>query len=135
MNIQLYSNRATEINLIDKNEIDGFDEIEEFGFMYEPRFSEEPSKKFDVFFGLRLKIKNSHLLLLEYESTFKLDDVVDEGFIDSHFPHVNAPAIAFPYMRAFVSTLLLNAGYDPIMLPSVNFSAMHKEKEAQKRNA
>ncbi|GKW51052.1 hypothetical protein NCCP2140_01050 [Pseudoalteromonas sp. NCCP-2140] len=129
MNIQLYTNKAKEINLLDKDQVEGFDEIDEFGFHYEPNFSEQTSDKFNIFFALRLKVKNSHLLLLEYESTFKLDRELDDEFIQSHFPHVNAPAIAFPYMRAFVSTLLLNAGYDPIMLPSVNFSAMYKDMQ------
>ncbi|WP_165743067.1 protein-export chaperone SecB [Pseudoalteromonas sp. Z9A6] len=129
MNIQLHINKAKEINLIDKDQVEDFDQIDEFGFHYEPKFSDKPSDKFDIFFALRLKIKNSHLLLLEYESTFKLDDKFDDEFVNSHFPHVNAPAIAFPYMRAFVSTLLLNAGYEPIMLPSVNFSAMYKDMQ------
>lgn len=131
MNIQLFANKAQEINLLGKDQIEGFDEIDEFGFRYEPKFSEQASNKFNILFGLRLKVKNSHLLLLEYESTFKLDNELDDEFIKSHFPQVNAPAIAFPYLRAFVSTLLLNAGFEPIMLPSVNFSAMYKDLKAK----
>ncbi|MCC2607736.1 protein-export chaperone SecB [Planctobacterium marinum] len=131
MNIQLYANKAVGFNLIRRDEIDEFEKLEEFGFDYKPVFDDECSFEFRVFFRIRLKVNETHLLLMEYESTFKLEEAVDNNFINSHFPHVNAPAIAFPYLRAFISTLLLNAGYEPIMLPSINFSALYKEKEAE----
>ena len=38
-----------------------------------------------------------------------------------HSPAINAPAIAFPYLRSFLSILTMQAGYPPVMIPSVNF--------------
>lgn len=127
MKLQLSSNKVTSLNLIQSSEVGDFSDLEELGFMFEPVFLEESSNFFKVFFVLRLKIKSSHLLVIEYESEFELDSACDDVFVSSDFPYVNAPAIAFPYLRAFVSTFLLNAGYEPIMLPSMNFSAMHKK--------
>ncbi|MBZ7675074.1 preprotein translocase subunit SecB, partial [Klebsiella grimontii] len=41
----------------------------------------------------------------------------------------NAPAIAYPYVRAFVATLLLNAGLESVSLPAVNFVEHAKLQE------
>jgi len=38
----------------------------------------------------------------------------------------NSPAIVFPYLRSFISTLTLQAGYAPITLPSYNFTKLTK---------
>lgn len=57
-----------------------------------------------------------------------LDGVVDDSFKSSNFPKVNAPAIAFPYLRAFISNLTLQAGYKPIVLPSINFNKLAEAK-------
>ena len=63
-----------------------------------------------------------------------LDGVVDEAFKASSFPKVNAPAIAFPYLRALVSTITLQAGLGPVMLPSINFNKLVEEKEDSANN-
>lgn len=64
--------------------------------------------------GLRIKT--------EYVSHFRTSDPIDDKFKNSHFPTINAPAVAFPFLRSFVSTLMLNAGYDPVILPDINFA-------------
>ena len=46
---------------------------------------------------------------------------ITEDFKLSSFPKINAPAIAFPYLRAFVSNLTLQSGLEPVILPSINF--------------
>jgi preprotein translocase subunit SecB len=40
----------------------------------------------------------------------------------------NAPAIAFPYLRSFISTLTLNAGYILAVLLSINFVNFNTKK-------
>ncbi|MEZ0607675.1 protein-export chaperone SecB [Fibrella sp. WM1] len=42
----------------------------------------------------------------------------------SKFLTENAPAIVFPYIRAYISTLTTQAGIDPIVLPTMNLSGM-----------
>ncbi|EMY6610525.1 protein-export chaperone SecB [Vibrio parahaemolyticus] len=86
-------------------------------------FSESSNKSFLITFELQLTLDEA-ILDIVYDSVFETSESIDEEFKASHFPKVNAPAIAFPYLRAFISTFLINAGYDPIMLPSINFQAL-----------
>jgi len=37
---------------------------------------------------------------------------------------VNAPAILFPYIRAYISTLTALSGISPVLLPTVNLTGM-----------
>lgn len=60
---------------------------------------------------------------------FKIDEDISEEFKLSNFPKINAPAIAFPYLRAFVSNLTLQSGFEPIILPSINFVKLAEENE------
>lgn len=84
------------------------------------QFPEEEENEFAI--RLRLTIDNDTCsLYIETIYFFEVDQKITDDFKASHFPKVNAPAIAFPYLRAFVSNITLQAGVDPIMLPSINF--------------
>ena len=50
----------------------------------------------------------------------------------TEFAKISAPAIGFPYVRAFMSTLSIQAGLPPIILPSINFIQFSKELEKEK---
>ena len=52
---------------------------------------------------------------------FTFKDVRAVEDIPSYF-YANSIAILFPYVRAFVSTLSLQANYTPIVLPTMNLS-------------
>ena len=54
---------------------------------------------------------------------FKDETSFDE--IPSYF-YSNSIAIVFPYMRAFISTLTLQANYAPIMLPTMNLMNLNE---------
>lgn len=84
-------------------------------------------KHFFVTFDLKMLTSDGQGMQVKYKSKFVTDSAIDEEFMSSNFPYVNAPAISYPFLRAFVSNLTLNAGYSPVMLPSVNFVAL-KEK-------
>jgi preprotein translocase subunit SecB len=90
-------------------------------------YFEEDSKLFSIRFDLLLGIEAGKELAIAYDAFFECDEAIDDEFKNSHFPRVNAPAIAFPYLRAFISTVTLNAGYPVIMLPSWNFQAMDQQ--------
>ena len=60
---------------------------------------------------------------------FQVDQIVDEEFKQSDFIKVNAPAIAFPYVRSYISNLTLQSGFAPIILPSVNFVTLNENKK------
>ena len=53
---------------------------------------------------------------------FKTELPIDEEFINSPFVQMNAPAIALPFLRSFISTISVNAGYNPIIIPSINLT-------------
>jgi len=56
---------------------------------------------------------------------FKFEDIKDKN-IDSYF-YLNAPAILFPYIRAYISSLTALSGFNPITLPTLNLESL-KEK-------
>ena len=65
-------------------------------------------------------------LEIEFVAVFGTSEIIDESFKESIFVKSSSPAIAFPYLRSFISTLTLNAGLPPFILPAYNFT---KEKE------
>ncbi|OEJ98630.1 hypothetical protein A8C32_05375 [Flavivirga aquatica] len=92
-------------------------------------FSEDKSDSFVIIFNLKLfnKERDFHLSI-EAHNHFVLNQDVSEEFKSSTFINVSAPAIAFPYVRAYISNITLNSGYDSIILPSYNFVKLYKEK-------
>ncbi|MDT0293958.1 protein-export chaperone SecB [Mesonia ostreae] len=91
-------------------------------------FPKEIKNSFGV--GFEIEVKDKFFdLFVEAVFMFKLNDDITEEFKLSNFPKINAPAIAFPFLRAYVSNLTLQSGYDPVILPSINFVQFVKDKE------
>ena len=86
-------------------------------------YSEDDNKSFIVRFNIDVTSKSGISISLEYAGLFESDTEIPEDFQNSSFPTVNAPAIVFPYLRSFLSTFTLNAGLDPITLPTINFKS------------
>ncbi|WP_434529001.1 protein-export chaperone SecB [Vibrio sp. K4] len=128
MKLKLKSCKAENIYLVQSNQVDDFSELKNFEMEYGCGTNEETPDMFFVFFNIKLKVEDSHLLDIEYRANFETDSEINESFKDSSFSKVNAPAIAFPYIRAFISTFLLNAGFEPIILPSFNFVALGQQE-------
>lgn len=64
---------------------------------------------------------------LETESTFKYSDTIDvEEYINSLFV-LNAPAIVFPYLRAYITNLTAQSGMSPLILPTLNLSKIGED--------
>lgn len=95
-------------------------------------FPEDNTQSFGVSFSVHVKDKNFNLNI-EAHYYFTINKPLTEEFKLSDFPKINAPAIAFPYLRAYISNLTLQSGYDPIILPSINFIALAKEKDNTKK--
>ena len=89
-------------------------------------FPEENSDTFGVGFKITIKDK-SFDLFVEANFDYQLENEITEEFKLSSFPKVNAPAIAFPYLRAFISNLTLQAGIEPVILPSINFVKLSED--------
>ena len=88
---------------------------------------DEAHDRFFVFFKLKLDDQRFDLSVDVVYSFDVIEGSVDDDFKNSHFPKVNAPAIAFPFLRAMVSNITLQAGLRPVMLPSVNFSKLAED--------
>ena len=85
-------------------------------------FNEENQKLFAIIFDLSINDKKTEFILnVKVTAHFETNTTIDDDFKNSSFIKISAPAIAFPYVRAFISNLTLNGGYNPIMLPSFNF--------------
>ena len=48
----------------------------------------------------------------------------------SNFLFVNAPAILFPYLRAYISSLSTLSGIHPIILPTLNLTSLRDDLES-----
>ena len=90
--------------------------------MHEVYYSNEDLKKFIVVFDVSVESK---LKIFELNLTFKalfetLEEITPE-FKQSSFVEKSAPAITFPFIRAFIANFSVNAGLKAIMLPPINF--------------
>ena len=91
----------------------------------------EDNNQFGIGFDSTIS-DDEFILKVEMLFFFETDMLLEENFINSSFAKINAPAIAFPYLRAFISNFTLQSGFDPVMLPSVNFVEFkNKDKEEE----
>lgn len=93
-----------------------------------------------VTFELKLKLdEESKSLQLQYAVDFEVTEenndefVITDDTMNHSFLQVNAPAIGYPFVRSFVSTLTVNAGYSPHLLPAINFQKMYSDKIARQK--
>lgn len=91
-------------------------------------FDTNNPNEFSVLFDISIQ-NPQYDLKIKYIYMFSSNQEITEEFKVSTFPSVNAPAIAFPFLRSFISSITLQAGYSPIILPSINFT-----KEIKKEN-
>lgn len=91
-----------------------------FALRFKKNFDIKNKKSFRIIFYLTVNDKKFNLDI-EAMFNFLTDEYITEEFKQSHFTEVNAPAIAYPYLRAFVSNLTLQSGVDPAVLPTINF--------------
>ncbi|GAB2633459.1 protein-export chaperone SecB [Belliella aquatica] len=93
-------------------------------------FPEESESIFLV--GFKIKVNDLNFdLNVECTFRFEVDKKITDEFKLSHFPKVNAPAIAFPFLRAFISNFTLQAGVNPVILPSINFTEINNSANGE----
>ena len=119
MNIQLANWEIVEMNYSLLN-IKERREENSFALKFKKLFNSKNKSFFRIVFFLTVKDKKFDLNI-EAVFNFKTDEEFTEEFKQSHFPRINAPAIAYPYLRAYVSNLTLQSGVNPAMLPTLNF--------------
>ena len=89
---------------------------------YSPLFDAQRPREFAVLFELKVPLAATSQLELDFVGIFETTEDITEEFRQSHFPRINAPAVAYPYIRAFVSQFAVLAGFDPCTLPIRNFT-------------
>jgi len=125
MNLQLLDFQVANLSL--ESMTPSFEnEGKSFDMEYRINYNTEDKCVFAVIFDVELEHEGKFHLNLQYVSWFKTSYPIDKTFKESDFPIVNAPAIAFPFLRSYISTLTLNSGFPPAILPSINFVEMSK---------
>lgn len=96
----------------------------------------EPNEDGDFEINVSVEIKPSNLenslLKVTYFGFFSKSEGQDEVLKFKDFAVKNGPAIIYPYVRQFVRSLSLEAGFNPIILPVVNFITLGNEKNSEK---
>ena len=129
MKVGLIKNKTLSLALADKSNDEKSSE-KKYNINYSPLFNNDTNNRFGIIFDLDLETLDCELSI-KFISVFETDDPFEEDFLDSPFLRINAPAIGFPYLRAYVSNLLLSSGYEPANLPTINFVAMDKFKRSE----
>lgn len=126
MKLQLLENKVNQLVFMDA---EGQTLESEFTLSFEPVFFDENARKFNIVFDFGFITEDEKYLRVEYYSSFVTDTDIDDDFRSSKFPIINAPAIAFPFLRAFIANLLISSGNQPILLPSINFVKFKQEAQ------
>ena len=119
MNTRLENWRIVEMNYSLLNKRNQRKE-NSLGLRFRKLFSNKNKLTFKIIFNLIINDREFDLNI-EAMFNFETDEEITEEFKNSHFPKINAPAIAYPYLRAYVSNLTLQSGVTPVMLPTINF--------------
>jgi preprotein translocase subunit SecB len=97
---------------------------------FEPKgthFKED--NRFELFLGVRVEDESKNLLIeVDASATYLLEGDVAEKMLKTFF-YLNAPAILFPYIRAYIATLTTLSGMAPINLPTLNLTKLALELE------
>ncbi len=79
---------------------------------------------------MEIELKDEHVfeLALRAVGNFELDSEIDEE-LKKKFVNANAPAIMFPYVRSFITTLSANLGnvVGPLLIPTQFFKGEIEE--------
>lgn len=123
MNIKFIDTKLSHLAI----DLTGDNQEDVFDFSFSPAFSEGSKNEFIVVFNIQLSTLEFNLDI-EYLARFETDEEIDESFVDSNFVNINAPAIAYPFLRAFISSITVNAGFKPVILPTLNFTKFQKSQ-------
>jgi len=107
-----------------------------FTVKFDLKYFDDKPNIFVVVFHISILDKDELFKLdISLDATFETDEEIDDDFKSSSFPNINAPAIGYPFIRAQVANITLNAGIDPIMLPTINFTTFNKEPKKDSDNS
>lgn len=83
----------------------------------------EEERKFKLTLDLHIGDRDGTLQInVVTDGFFEFDSDLDESDKKTFF-NVNAPAILFPYIRAYVTALTSLSGVPPVVMPTINLAA------------
>lgn len=90
---------------------------------FNPRGEKDITKElFNLLLGINISnTEKTFEVEIEAIGFFKYSIESDVSILDNYF-YLNAPAILFPYIRAYISTLTTLSGLETITLPTINFT-------------
>lgn len=97
-----------------------------FDLSYIAQLVKDNNKSFVITFKVTVHNSAAFKLTTEYTAIFETNEEVSEDFLNTNFAKINAPAIAYPFLRSYISFVILNSGYEPAMLPTINFVEFSK---------
>ncbi len=112
-------------SLIERNENDPSKKLS-LGF--DPKgFINKEELTFQLHLGVKVEDENKSFNVeinavanYTFESREGLDNL-------NNFFYINAPALLFPYVRAYISTLTNLSGFEPINLPTLNMTRLGED--------
>lgn len=79
---------------------------------------------FELTLGTKIADENKSLkIFVQVVATYEFDSDIAPDLLSDMF-YKNAPAIIFPYVRAYVSSLTVLSGIDAINIPTMNLSSI-----------
>ncbi len=80
-------------------------------------------KKFILLLGISVSDKKKFFNMdIEAEATFEYDNMDDDKL--EKFLIMNAPALLFPYIRAYISNITALSGISTVLLPTLNMTGL-----------
>ena len=120
MDISFIESKLLSLSFLTEQE----DLKDNFNLKYTSGFAADNEKQFIVKFDVKLTSDDGVSISLEYMGLFETEEKITKEFQEGKFVTVNAPAITFPYLRSFITTFTVNAGLQPVVLPTINFQAL-----------
>ncbi|PSK98322.1 protein-export chaperone SecB [Cecembia rubra] len=94
------------------------------GFVPSGKFYKDKSLyELNFVFEAHTESSEQPFVKIECIAEFQFEDNVDFDAIPTYF-YRNSIAILFPYIRAFIGTVTLQANIPPIVLPTMNLSSL-----------
>jgi preprotein translocase subunit SecB len=101
---------------------------EDFNLSFHPKgIIDKKNFLFRLELGVIIKDKNSVVNVeIEICADFSFGKDIEENMLNNYF-YINAPALIFPYIRAYISTITTLSGINSIILPTLNMENLGKE--------
>lgn len=84
---------------------------------------------FRLTFDFIAKVEAKKAVTVKCIANFKFENISSLENIPEYF-YANSIAILFPYIRAFISTVTLQANIKPLLLPTLNLSSLQAQLKA-----